>query len=67
MALAYYNSQLDKERRSLFRKINGDIKASLEIVAKEKSLAGVVIQGTILEGHVLDITNEVCSKLQSIQ
>ena len=65
--VAYYNSQLDKERRSLFRKINGDIKASLEIVAKEKSLAGVVIQGTILEGQVVDITDEVCGKLQNLQ
>jgi Skp family chaperone for outer membrane proteins len=65
--VAYYNSQLDKERRSMFRKINKDIKNSLEIVAKEKNLAGVVISGTILEGQVVDITDEVCSKIQKLQ
>ena len=65
--VAYYNSQLDREKKSIFRKINEDIQVSIESVAKEKCLAGVVSQGIILDGQIIDITDEVCGKLQNIQ
>ena len=59
-----YNAKLDQNRIALFGPIDQDIVKQIKNVKNAKGLTNVAVKGYVIDGDVVDITNDVAQQLK---